>query len=141
MTDKTCANCNAETVPIGQTVKCFDCGRFHGEDPGLKHAMLKAVVYYADLGYRIENIAENGVLTVTDTSGRTRDVRVTNLVAGRERAHAPLEPGLWTGLYEGVDAVAVYYRDLGFVQRYEAVPYDRRSHVARISGQNRGVVV
>lgn len=141
MTVSTCQHCNSEQIPVGTNVKCFDCGRFHGRDPGLRTAMLKAVAFYADLGYRIETIRESGVLTVTAPSGRTDDVRVTNLVAGCDAPYAPLEPGLWHGFYEQVDVVAVYYRDLGFVQRYEAVPYEKRRHVARISSQNRGVAV
>lgn len=121
MYDERCNICGGEKVPLGRTTKCFDCGRVHGDGHTTKRALLNAVNRYGDRKNTIENIdGERGVVTVTDSSGWTRDVNVTTLIAGG--GDLPEWSELWSGLYDGVGEVAVYYADRDVIQRYRTEP-------------------
>jgi len=121
MYDERCENCGGEKVPLGRTVRCFDCGRVHGDAYTTKRALLNAVIHYGERGDSIENIdGDRGVVTVTDSSGWTRDVNVTTLIAGD--GDLPEWAALWSGLYDDVGEVAVYYADRDVIERYRTEP-------------------
>ena len=127
----TCPHCDSERVPIGTSVKCFDCGLTKGGHPGLKSALLKTVAYVSEhTPMRLDSIVsepEPDVIRLADSHGQSHRVRVVDLVADTDEI-PPIQPGLHPSLYEGVEYVAVYYRDLGVAARYEAKPYHERTH-------------
>lgn len=131
MYDETCSYCGGEKIPLGYSVKCFDCGRVHGAEPGKSHR-LKVLVGAEDRNWRFAGFEETPDILRFRRGGREIRVRATQLYAGTGGV-PPLRPDLHPSLYEGVDRVGVYYRDIERVVLYEACPFLERTHAAKQS--------
>jgi len=132
MYDETCSYCGGAKVPIGYSVKCFDCGRCYGEEPG-KTYRLRVLVGAEDRNWRFAGFEETPDILRFRRGGREIRVRATQLCAGTGGT-PPLRPNLHPSLYEGVDRVGVFFRDIDSIELYEAVPYSQRSFVGKESG-------
>lgn len=126
-----CDNCGGEQVVLGRSVKCFDCGLCHSDDPTTDRAMLAAANDLLTLGHKIHVTDEDPPDDVFEYErrGEVRRVRCTTMVTGGPAtARPPLRPGIHPSLFEDVEEVGVLFVDQNQVIRYEARPYIERTH-------------
>jgi len=126
-----CDNCGGEQTIIGRSVKCFDCGLCHGEDPTTDRAMLAVGNDLLTLGHKIHVTDEDLPDDVFEYErlGEIRRVRCTTIVTDDPTtARPPLQPGIHPSLFEGVEEVGVLFVDRNQVVRYEACPYIERTY-------------
>jgi ribosomal protein S27E len=135
MNTNRCGNCGGEQIILGRSIKCFDCGLCHGDDPTTDGAKVAVANDVLDFGHSIHvpnDDLPDDVFEYKRFDGIHR-VRCTTMVAGekyRDDAPAPVVPGIHPSFYDGVDEVGVLFVDRGEVVRYEACPYIERTHTA-----------
>jgi len=126
-----CEHCGGEKVPLGRTVKCYDCGLAYGEDPPYEDTNIR-------VGNWIQNISPWSFITADTDEPDTfavefelhgeHTVRALDLVSGDKARQRPFVSDIHPSYYDGVDWVIVWFRDLDLVQQYQAVPFRERDY-------------
>lgn len=129
-----CEHCGGEKVPLGRTVKCYECGLTYGDDPPYKQLNLRVVNWIQDISpwsFVTADTGEPDTFVVNSNADGEQAVRALELVAGGNAKGRPLVPGIHPSYYENVDWVVVWFRDLDRIQQYQAVPFRERQYAQK----------